>query len=1237
MAWLQVLLAILIAYEPVAAQQKLPPPPPSTQSTKKPVTVPTYTKIVPNVTTTQIISPGSVNLSNVSVKPVPPSGPIVLASQGGTNGACSTPIPATAIIQDCILGNTPFESNMVSLYLAIHGQPPSAASTIYQYGGLELRSDIRSFMWTYIEGVIKGDPSLRSPSDKAIFNWIQTAVQNNENAYFQAAVANYNSWAKDPCEFQLDAAAAKGFGISYDGAGYCGASLAGTFTPLPAPDLSYFKEVGQITAYDGKISQYDGTVTNAALTGGQLMLKTEQLNGKWASLGGLGVSIAAGALAGAIVNGSIQSILPFQFNGVNDWAVAGDNVPAGVEQGTTTSIEVGAEGSADTAELVEEGLSIGTTALGIIGAVTIVLVFVEIAAQATINFTQTVENQNAINKFIAAGPTTVDLSSMLGDSVGYQKVFETFIAATLPDTIQTQGNPVLPHPQGFAALRTQGAAASSNLAAGICNGNTDPSCDVFLTINNTFNTTSVSDHFNYTTWDPAYPCLTSFPNCGNAPFPQFGTSFNAYPFEFGFIQTVLTGVTNYTFFSPTIKYIDPNTGIRYIAELIDKGRFLVTKAPEDVQNSDFSCPADPIMGLTQSPGTQIPTQCRSFVMNTLNIFDALGSNTIVQIPQPPVFATPDAADFSIAAENSFVPQLDSTTQGLPCSIRTTGTLPPGYAYQNGALFLQVPSLAVPGTYPFNFVADCETLGLGTPFVNYSFGTSITTQAFTANVYEGASAGGSLSGSSSRPSSLVPKAVATSTNAAASTTSGLQFIYPTSSTDLTFTQGRSTTMTVVTNGGHGTTITAEANALPPGMTLTDNGDGTATVSGIPTAGGGSCSSACAITASDPGSASASLLLKDKVVAPVLPTIPATQSAEWKAAENNITAIDGSADSNGNPTNVPLSWSVVGTPPGWVNFTDHGDNMVNISGFPPVSTAGQTIPIKFQYSYGGKPGFTSPTFTLNVEVKPPVPVLRVNPSLLFEVGVPGSGVINSSTLSGQAGLGGTWQVKADLPAGLREAPGTTSLTISGTPENPGDFLIPIEFTDTAGTTVTRNVAMMITQPASLKNFPSRLVLFVGVPANFILPVTAGFPRNATHSPGDGLPSTTGTNLALNGNYSTTNGFTIFANGGALIFGGTPLAPAGPAGYPLTVSAQTVLSTGPVGAPVSQPFTLYVQPAGDVNLDGEVNCKDSDLIKAHFGAVIGQSNYLDLADPNRDGVVNIRDLAFVASHLPKGTVCQ
>jgi len=41
---------------------------------------------------------------------------------------------------------------MINLWLGVHGLPTSYATSIYQYGGLDLRSDLRSFMFAYIEG-----------------------------------------------------------------------------------------------------------------------------------------------------------------------------------------------------------------------------------------------------------------------------------------------------------------------------------------------------------------------------------------------------------------------------------------------------------------------------------------------------------------------------------------------------------------------------------------------------------------------------------------------------------------------------------------------------------------------------------------------------------------------------------------------------------------------------------------------------------------------------------------------------------------------------------------------------------------------------------------------------------------------------------------------------------------------------------------------------------------------------
>jgi hypothetical protein len=73
--------------------------------------------------------------------------------------------------------------------------------------------------------------------------------------------------------------------------------------------------------------------------------------------------------------------------------------------------------------------------------------------------------------------------------------------------------------------------------------------------------------------------------------------------------------------------------------------------------------------------------------------------------------------------------------------------------------------------------------------------------------------------------------------------------------------------------------------------------------------------------------------------------------------------------------------------------------------------------------------------------------------------------------------------------------------------------------------------------------------------------------------------------------------------------------------------------------QTMTLKVMKAGDVTGDGQVNCSDVSAIKAVLNAKIGTAAYTQAAqaaDVNRDGVVNVVDLAFVTSKLPAGTKC-
>ena len=86
-------------------------------------------------------------------------------------------------------------------------------------------------------------------------------VHKNEIALYTKAVEHYNKWTTDPCNFTLDPDLAQAYGISYNGAPFCGNSLR-TFIGLPVPtvpSVSYFKAYGLKKAYMAKADDTPGT------------------------------------------------------------------------------------------------------------------------------------------------------------------------------------------------------------------------------------------------------------------------------------------------------------------------------------------------------------------------------------------------------------------------------------------------------------------------------------------------------------------------------------------------------------------------------------------------------------------------------------------------------------------------------------------------------------------------------------------------------------------------------------------------------------------------------------------------------------------------------------------------------------------------------------------------------------------------------------------------------------------
>ena len=61
------------------------------------------------------------------------------------------------------------------------------------------------------------------------------------------------------------------------------------------------------------------------------------------------------------------------------------------------------------------------------------------------------------------------------------------------------------------------------------------------------------------------------------------------------------------------------------------------------------------------------------------------------------------------------------------------------------------------------------------------------------------------------------------------------------------------------------------------------------------------------------------------------------------------------------------------------------------------------------------------------------------------------------------------------------------------------------------------------------------------------------------------------------------------------------------------------------------------GDLNGDGVVNCQDILIIRNSWGKRSTQQGFDPLADYNRDGVVNVFDLAAVSKYLARGAKCK
>ena len=181
---------------------------------------------------------------------------------------------------------------------------------------------------------------------------------------------------------------------------------------------------------------------------------------------------------------------------------------------------------------------------------------------------------------------------------------------------------------------------------------------------------------------------------------------------------------------------------------------------------------------------------------------------------------------------------------------------------------------------------------------------------------------------------------------------------TSPAGTTFTTGQTGTFTVTTSGVPNSTL-SETGALPPGVTFTDNGDGTATLAGTPAAGSGG-TYPFTITATNGVIPAATQSF----------TLTVNQAPGITSAGHTTFDVGHAGTFTATSTGAPTpGLSEKGALPRGVTFKDNGDGTAALAGTPAPGTGG-TYAVRITATNGVSPDATQ-AFTLIVVGPPAAP--------------------------------------------------------------------------------------------------------------------------------------------------------------------------------------------------------------------------------------------------------------------------
>jgi hypothetical protein len=561
---------------------------------------------------------------------------------------------------------------------------------------------------------------------------------------------------------------------------------------------------------------------------------------------------------------------------------------------------------------------------------------------------------------------------------------------------------------------------------------------------------------------------------------------------------------------------------------------------------------------------------RAVFTNTIGSATSTAGKLIVRVA--PAFTSTNATTFTVGSAGTFT----VTNNGYPSpTITETGSLPTGVTLtDNGngtATLAGTPAVGTGGVYTFTLKATNGVTPDGSqsftltineaPHVNsgatatFASGVNSTFTVTTDRGYpvpalsvgSGLPAGlsftdngdgtATIAGTTTAAGSVSVTVTATNTVGSDHQSLAVNVTQPaaiTSANATTFTAGGAGTFTVTTTGYPAASL-SETGTLPSGVTLVDNGDGTATLSGTPAASSGG-SYPITITAHNGIGSDATQSF----------TLTVSQSAAITSADAT-TFTAGSAGTftvttAGNPA---PSLAVTGTLPSGVTFVDNGGGTATLSGTPAGATGG-TYPVSIT-AHNGIGSDATQSFTLTVEQSAAITSASAT---TFTAGSAGTFTV-TSTGNPTATISET----GTLPTGVSlvdNSDGTA--TLAGTPAagTGGTYPVALKGHNGVGADATQGFTLTVDQAPAITS-ANTVTFGAAVAATPFTVTTTGFPAPSLGETGT-LPS----------------GVTFVDNGdGTATLSGTPAA--GTAGsYPISIGATNSVTSA------SQSFTLVVSVA-------------------------------------------------------------